>query len=307
MKGIEQTCIKLGYQLEELISPPEVAELIARIKHPEPSEEKNPVWRQKIRRRKSEIASLLVGELLTRVSEKERHDYCLPDSAANRLLVDRYPSSENFLDVARMIDEKEKEFLLRGFLSEGIPWIFKESPLYYENIRQLIAETLNIHPKDVLIIGSCRLGYSLCSDNYGTCVNEQSDFDLTVISHSLFQKVKKVFLRWKKEYKFLTETSDLTRLDKKFWENNIKEVPRDISRGFIDTIKIPVRYPLSQSIRGLCLNLEDEINQSCKDGIPCIPKNGVSIRIYKDWSSFFKQNVLNIDYLLKDKSKKSKN
>jgi hypothetical protein len=171
-------------------------------------------------------------------------------------------------------------------------------PLYYENLRQLIAETLDVNPRDILIIGSSKLGYSFKPNKYGKCIDENSDIDFNIVSFSFFKKLEKCFLQWKREYRHLYRKFELSKKEKNYWENNIKNIPNNIYKGFINPIEIPNYYPLLKNIENLRIEIINNINESC-NGIP----KKVSLRVYKDWLSFFKQNILTLDYLLKDVGK----
>jgi len=295
IRGIEQICHELNYSFDQLIRPPEVSEVIARIKYPQPlSVSVNSSWIKKLKKRKTYIAiALEENQLIGKFGKNYLN--CLPKSKINELLVDRYPTPKNILEAVKDMEAKEKEYFLRSFMSEGIPFVFSKMPLYYENIRQLIAETLEINPRDILIIGSSRLGYSLKPNKYGQLVDKNSDIDFNIVSFNLFKKLEKCFLQWGKEYRYLYKKLKLSKKEKNSWENNIKNIPFSIRKGFINPIEIPNCYPLLKNIESLRIEMTNDIEEFCND----MPKT-ISLRIYKDWLSFFKQNILTLDYLLKD-------
>lgn len=297
MRGIQATCKRLRYNLEELTIP-QSADLIARIRYPEPREESK-AWWESFKQRKDRIASLLQKELL----EKRKiimREMLLPGSITNKKLIDRYPSSLNFLKAGSELDEFGKKILIRGFTTEGIPSAFQYAPLYYEDLKELIAKGFNIPPKDIFLVGSARLGYSLASKKYGKTMNKDSDLDFVVVSFLFFEKIVTVFKKWEKEFK-RKEINPINNKERKYWEKNLRLVPENIKRGFIDVIKIPSYYTLSHNITEICDFIKREINKYNISGMSEVSK--VSIRIYKDWDSFFTQSVLNLNYVISEESR----
>lgn len=305
MKGIKAACNEMEYNLEALTLV-ESVNLVARIRYPEPSIKQEKSVRveklKKIKKESKRIDSLLQKEKLAMKEEikKEKHNFLFPGSEINRKLVDRYPPASNFLIAGKKLDEKGKEALVRGFMSEGIPAAFQRDPLYYENIRELVACSLKIHPKYITLIGSARLGYSTAPQKYGHLMNEKSDLDIAVISKSLFKNMTKVFYKWEKDFRILKVFSN--NQEKKHWKENLYMLPKNIERGFLDVNKIPNKYTLPAKITELCSFVKNDIKKF--DEVPTIAK--VSIRIYKNWNAFFVQNVLNLNYTIEKVGEKKK-
>ncbi|XOB40664.1 MAG: biosynthetic peptidoglycan transglycosylase [Candidatus Nealsonbacteria bacterium] len=297
MKGIEKACDDLKCNLETL-SLKQAAGLITRIRYPKQIIESDQ-WKKSFEKRRHKIASLLEKALLTtRVEIDQKRDFLLPGSEVNKKLIDRYPSPRNFIEAGKMLDEKGKEALLRGFLSEGIPASFQKSSLFYENLREFIASSLKIHPKNVVLVGSARLGYSLAPQKYGQLMHKRSDLDLAIISSYLFEDAVKVFYKWKKDF-MVSRVNPVSNREKKYWKRNLDEIPKNIERGFLDTIKIPNKYVFFSDIAKLCDSVKNEINKFSDSEVSKI--NKVSIRVYKNWHAFFIQNVLNLNYTIEEK------
>lgn len=291
MRGVENICKELGYDLENL-SPVEAADIIVRIRHPQPHNNLDR-WKGLIKQRRNEIAFQLQKESIKKSSK--RYETLFPGSQVNKMLTERYPRPLNFRSAATKIDEKGKEFLYRAFISEGIPAAFQKAPLYFENIRELIAKSLDIHPKNVVLIGSARLGYSFTPKKYGNPVNRESDLDFALVSHPLFKETRDTFYKWKKNF----ETSKISpnKNEEEFWKENLKRGSDNIKRGFLDINKIPSIYPLPSKITKICDYINQEINKFNND---ITPQAGVFIRIYKDWDTFFTQSVLNLNFTFRD-------
>ena len=303
MKGIEAACNKLRYSLGTL-SIVQSVNLVARIRYPEPSVKQEESVRRngfkRIKKRSKKIVFLLQKkELAIREIIERRYNFLFPGSEINRKLINRYPPALNFLMAGEKLDERGKEALVRGFISEGIPAVFQRDPLYYENIRELIACCLKIHPKCVTLIGSVRLGYSIAPRKYGQLMNEKSDLDIAVISQSLFKNMARVFYKWKKDFR-KSKINSSNGKEKKYWEDNLYIVPKNIKREFIDVNKISSKYILPAKIKEVCNLVENDIRKFSE--APHVSK--VSIRIYKNWNAFFVQNVLNLNYTIEEVGKK---
>ena len=72
-----------------------------------------------------------------------------------------YPTAADVARLCVMGGHQARLTLARLWLSEGIPFAFRQNPALYELIRAWIASRLGIDPKDVTLIGSARLGQSL--------------------------------------------------------------------------------------------------------------------------------------------------
>lgn len=297
MRGIQAACGKLQYKIEELTAP-QAADLITRIRYPEPRE-KSKAWQKLFKQRKNRIASWLQKELLEK-GEKIMREMLLLGSIINKKLINRYPSSLNFLKAGSKLDEFGKEILIRGFITEGIPSAFRRAPLYYEDLRELIAKDFDIPAKDIFLVGSARLGYSFSSKKYGRMMGKGSDLDFAIVSPLFFEKMILVFRKWEKEFK-KKMVHPRNKEEEKYWKGNLELIPDNIKRGFIDVIKIPNYYTLSRNITKICNFIKEEVNKYNTNGIPEVSK--VSIRIYKDWGSFFTQSVLNLNYIISEKTK----
>ena len=87
-------------------------------------------------------------------------------------LRDLYPSPVLLKDVYCSINNNERLGVIRLWITEGIPYAFKNHPLLYEEIRAFIAKGVSVHTKEVTLVGSARIGYSLSenvtSHQFGT-------------------------------------------------------------------------------------------------------------------------------------------
>jgi hypothetical protein len=62
--------------------------------------------------------------------------------------------------------------------------------MLYEAVREWMSVRLQVHPKNVTLIGSARIGFSMCPrPNYGRQFGANSDLDFSVVDERLFSEV----------------------------------------------------------------------------------------------------------------------
>ncbi len=94
------------------------------------------------------------------------------------------PTAAQFKQLVTTLDSHE--VLAKVFLLEGVPFVFKDSPMKYVIFREQVAERFGVGSQDVCIVGSAKLGYSPSPHKYGTLFSETSDVDVVGISEPLF-------------------------------------------------------------------------------------------------------------------------
>lgn len=211
------------------------------------------------------------------------------DSAA----YSRYPSSCTFLTSIEKLSTVELVPYLRLHLFEGVPYFLRNNPLVYEMAREWLSHKLAVSPRDIFVIGSSSIGFSMAPPpNFGNLYTDKSDIDLSIISSSLFNQLVDSFTDWERDYE--NDSIQPKTTEMKYWNDNKKKVPENIERGFIDTYKIPnrERYALSSSVNNSLWQLGEKIRITIKQS------SGIktSARVYKDWQSFSKQFQLNLNY-----------
>lgn len=219
----------------------------------------------------------------------------IPESIGE--LKEVYPGAEVIMAAARKSGMAEVHAIARLWLSEGIPFAFREKPGLYEVVRDWIANRLSIHPKQLTLIGSGRQGSSLAPPpKTGKMFDCESDLDWSAVSRELFDRCKEEFESWATDYR-----NDVVKprhqAEKRYWAENSNSCPKMIARGFIDPYKIPTwdRYPLSQ----LIANSMWLVVRKCQstDEAPRFKKS--TIRVYRNWSAFIKQLAINLQFACK--------
>ena len=200
-----------------------------------------------------------------------------------------HPTPKTVLSVSKNDGPIAIDMLAQLWLSEGIPHAFGQCPAVYSAIRSWLAKRLNIHPKEISMVGSGRLGKSLAPRKFGRKFGAQSDLDLFVVSEALFEALTLEFFQWKSDYDSNIRLPRSSR-EKRFWDDNKTRVPKTIHRGFIDVKFIPVFYEWSQRIINSMWQLKKKL-----DITPAAPKiKNASIRVYRDWNSSIRQISLNL-------------
>jgi len=210
-------------------------------------------------------------------------------------LTEVYPQPNLLRSVLPKLSTSEKISFLQLWVTEGIPYAFKDLPVLYDAARVWLANQLGIHAKELTIIGSGRLGYSLCEKpEFGKPFGK--DLDFSAVSASLFNTVVADFNLWKNDI----DSGHLTpRTPKqhKYWPSSLDKLPKNICSGFIDPYKIPTLHKY-QHVQGI----QDALSRMCKklEISTHKPKTTlVSLRVYRDWDAFVRQMELNLSDVVK--------
>ena len=204
---------------------------------------------------------------------------------------EQYPDAKEIQNIAKTGGVPARNAIARLWLSEGIPYAFKKSPILYDEIRQWIATRLDVDPKEISMTGSGRIGQSLAPLKLGTKFSEKSDLDLFIISESLLDRLRNDFNAWSFDF----ETGRIkpkNEREEKFWKDNLFRGNTYFSRGFFDAKLIPnyKDYPCALNIANTMWMLKDKL-----DVTPDAPKiSEASIRCYKTWADFVRQVSINL-------------
>ena len=183
--------------------------------------------------------------------------------------------------------QPERLGLANLWLTEGIPHAFLSSPAVYQQLRAEFSRKLDVGIKDVSVVGSSRVGYSLADYKFGRKFGDTSDLDLCVINSTLFERIKSDTQRFVSDMENGLTTAPTARI-RELWMGSCEQLPKNIQKGFIDINKIP-------AIKGkydVICNIKNEIYlvslrlKNTKD-IPVF--KSVSIRFYRDWQCMVDQ------------------
>ena len=197
-------------------------------------------------------------------------------------ITDRYPACDQLLEALGTSGYSDRVAIARQWLSEGIPFAFKECPAVYESLRLWLARKLGIKAKEISLVGSARIGWSLAPRKMGKPFDRESDLDLFVISQRMFLLISKDFCRWSSDY-VNGRISPETKNEKVCWPDNSRRGPELIERGFMDAKLIPTRGGYDRhNIHNTMWELVEKLKATVTE--PKIRR--ASIRCYDSWTSF---------------------
>jgi hypothetical protein len=203
-----------------------------------------------------------------------------------RGMVSPYPEAKLILEVAKNGGESARQAIARQWLSEGIPFAFKECPGIYESIRSWVGSRLNVDPKELNVTGSARLGQSLAPHKMGKPFGDGSDLDIFIISSELFEHLKSDFNEWSYDFESgAIRASNET--ESGFWKENLHRGPKNIARGFIDSNIVPNhdKYRHVRNIAQTMYLLKEKLDVTSEAPKFC----HASVRCYKSWASYVQQ------------------
>jgi hypothetical protein len=212
-------------------------------------------------------------------------------AAPLRAICDHYPTAVSIREVASAGGEQARIALARLWLSEGIPFAFKECPGVYESVRTWLSGRLEVEPKEINITGSARLGQSLISNQIGKPFDPNSDLDIFIVSKTLFEKLRNDFNKWSYEFES-GKVKASSKRESDFWKDNNSRGPKLLLRGFIDSWMIPnlESYTITKNISQTMWLLKEKLRITLH--APKIAK--ASVRCYQSWEAYVRQTVLNL-------------
>ncbi|WP_174978180.1 hypothetical protein [Pandoraea eparura] len=159
-------------------------------------------------------------------------------------------------------------------------------------MRGWIAVRLNVQAKDVTLVGSARIGFSMHPNNFGREFGGESDLDLTVINEPLFERCRA------NAFAFVQAVSDgdpapRNEAERKYWPENARWLPANIQKGFLNTFQIPnlSMFEASSSVNHVMSIVKRRLEVT--EGAPR-PKK-VSARVYRNWDSLVAQVAFNLE------------
>lgn len=204
----------------------------------------------------------------------------------SELVREHYPSVAIF-DSDRSITITEMQRFVRIILTEGIPFAFADCPMAYEFGRQRAAEMIGVHPKQVSMTGSARIGYSLAHPKFGRAYDPSiSDVDLFLVDHNTYEATVAEYLHFLKQVD-AGELKPRHEGEASNWADARKTVPNNIKKGFIDQKYIPLfdRFPMSQKLGGAGVKFLKNVNSVLgKEIVKRAP-----FRVYRDWKAVIDQ------------------
>ena len=215
--------------------------------------------------------------------------FLIPESI--RDLKSPYPSAQSVLQAAAGGSDARAS-LVQLWITEGIPYAFKDCPAAYASMRDWLARRLDIHPNDISMTGSGRFGQSWVPSKLGTPFGPESDLDLFLVSSRFFDRLRQDFIRWSEEYERGAVTPRNDR-EARYWDDHRGRGPAIIQRGFLDSWMIPTwrRYETGQRLADTMWRLKLKLDATPSG--PAVRK--ASMRVYQSFRSVAKQEARNLE------------
>lgn len=127
------------------------------------------------------------------------------------------------------IKTKSVSQVVNKYILSNTPQCFTTNPDLVDEIMTRISNHFNIHPKNIEIVGSAKLGISLSEERFGKAYNKGSDIDIVLVSNELFEIAWSQLLTLDFSYYKLSETQ----------RQNLIDSYDSIHRGFISPDRLP--------------------------------------------------------------------
>jgi hypothetical protein len=173
----------------------------------------------------------------------------------------------------------DKSLIVSQWLLEPCPYIFRDDYLFYLRWKTVLGKTINVDPKDIVVIGTAGLGFSLNPYKNYKSFDEKSDIDIAIISHYHFD------IAWFELRHLGTKRLRLSPIE---LESINDHVNRLIYWGTIATDKILHLFPFNLEWQ----KATDEIKK-----MNAIFNRDINFRIYNDYDSLRAYNINNMKKL----------
>ena len=112
---------------------------------------------------------------------------------------------------AALEGSEHEEVIVQKYIVHGTPYIFKDDEDKYFDLKREIAAHFSEHYNNVHMTGSAKLGFSIAPHKLWKPFDFESDIDVVIISHKLFEE------SWKDIHRFnLSLTSRTEREDNRY-------------------------------------------------------------------------------------------
>jgi hypothetical protein len=215
-------------------------------------------------------------------------------------LLEPYPEPGQFREILSAVSRRGREILVRLWLTEGIPFAFRQCPAVYDELRVWLGSRLEVHPKQITLLGSGRIGFSLASPpKFGRAFGEHSDLDFSIVSLELFQIFEQTFHQFERDYAG-GSVQPRHETERRYWNDNLVFGRRNLPKGFFDADKVPRfhRYPVSQRVGDAMSRIINML--ATTPNAPKVPK--ASIRVYRDWQSLVERASFNLHWVVRAQS-----
>jgi hypothetical protein len=153
--------------------------------------------------------------------------------------------------------------VIRKHITTGVPVELPDEQ--YFRLRSKIADEFELHPSSVIIVGSCRTGFSIAPEKRYRAAKADSDLDVAIVSLERFDQY------WDAVFAYSAEN--------RAWEQSkrYKKFVRMLFHGWIEPRGLPSVPRFEQATRWS--RFFDQLMQSREFG-----PRGITARLYRTWS-----------------------
>jgi hypothetical protein len=188
------------------------------------------------------------------------------------------------MDLKNLQQRLEKETvsdIVNSLLLSGSHVCYQNDPSLILALKKEISKRYSIHVKEIEIVGSAKIGFSLSNERFGKPFCETSDIDLAVISSQLFDNAWLNLLRMDMIYYKLPDAD----------REKLKECYETIHRGFISPERLPYKSNFGQRWWEMFSRISND---------PKYEKRKIRGRLFKNWWFAEKYYSIQIEKLKKE-------
>ena len=167
------------------------------------------------------------------------------------------------------------QYIVQKYLCHGSSLIISDDTLFI--LKHEISCYFGTHPNEVILTGSCKLGFSIEPSKQFKYFNEESDIDIAIISNDLFEKF------WEELLEF--NINIISRSQKE--QNNYFKFIDYLFRGWIRPDKFPFNYDKKSQWFEFFNDLTSQIYP--------FGEHKITAGIYKNFKTFELYNIKNIE------------
>ncbi len=169
------------------------------------------------------------------------------------------------------------ERVVQDYLFEGTPYVFRERPEDLNILYNHLLSKLNFSERNITIVGSAKIGFSLSPDSFPRRFTDQSDIDVLIVNEYLFDRVWTIMLEWNYPRRFRLVNADWQwskkRRDELYWGWFVPDKIRFEGLSFPSVLK-PLR-----EISTSWFNAFRSLSQ-----YPELADRNISGRLYRTWN-----------------------
>jgi hypothetical protein len=109
------------------------------------------------------------------------------------LVATTYPSPAEF---SILLNTSALGDVLRDHVVSGRPYVFRDNPEQETLLRDHLERELNVQSKNIRVVGSGRIGFSMNPHNFPRRFSEASDIDVVIVDEEVFDLAWTTMLTW---------------------------------------------------------------------------------------------------------------